>query len=112
LIHHTLRPPAADHATSRPPADHTTRAAPAENTTRATVGDAALVRGDGGRAARAYRNRVVERPGDDAAWTGLALVCAEPALRDRIEVVAAVYRALDGAADDPVTLATWLADRL
>jgi hypothetical protein len=65
------------------------------------------LRGDYGTALWAYRKRVVEEPGDDAAWAGLALVSDERALVESVEVVAAVYRALGGGVD-PLALANWL----
>jgi hypothetical protein len=74
---------------------------------RATAGDAAFLRGDGGTALRAYRKGVLERPGDDSAWAGLALVSGEKALIERIEVVAAVFRQV-GDGSDPLALARWM----
>jgi hypothetical protein len=75
-------------------------------------GDLAFVRGDAATAVRAYRRRIVARPDDDAAWAGLALTGAWPALRDRPEVMTAVYRALatgpGPARPDPVSVAVWL----
>jgi hypothetical protein len=47
---------------------------------------------------------VVQEPGDDAAWTGLALVSGH---RDRLEIVAATYRSLPKKSD-PLELARWL----
>ncbi|BFU46766.1 aKG-HExxH-type peptide beta-hydroxylase [Krasilnikovia sp. MM14-A1004] len=73
-----------------------------------TAGDLAYVRGDEAAARRAYAEAVQSDAGDDAAWSGLALVCGRTALRDRPEVVAAAFRALDEPATDPVMLATWL----
>jgi hypothetical protein len=75
---------------------------------RATAGDVAYLRGDHGTALWAYRRGVVERPEDDAAWAGLALVCPEKGLKEQLEVVAAVYRALDDPGIDPITLAAWI----
>ena len=74
----------------------------------ATEGDLAYLRGDDDAALRAYRKRVALDPGDDAAWAGLALSGGGAALRDRPEVVAALYRALPGPGADPLTLARWL----
>jgi hypothetical protein len=74
----------------------------------ATAGDVAYLRGDVGTALCAYRNGVVERPRDDAAWAGLALVSGQRALREWPEVVAAVYRALGGPDQDPLALARWM----
>ena len=64
------------------------------------------MRGDYGTALDAYRKRVMEEPGDDAAWAGLALVSGEKALVESVEVVAAVFRAAGGG--DPLALAKWL----
>jgi hypothetical protein len=74
----------------------------------AAAGDVAYLRGDVGTALCAYRNEVVERPHDDAAWAGLALVAELRALRERPEVVAAVYRALGERDQDPIALASWI----
>jgi hypothetical protein len=74
----------------------------------ATAGDVAYLRGDVGTALCADRNGVVERPRDDAAWAGLALVSGQRALREWPEVVAAVYRALGGPDQDPLALARWM----
>ncbi|WP_433725388.1 aKG-HExxH-type peptide beta-hydroxylase [Actinoplanes sp. CA-051413] len=74
----------------------------------AADGDLAYVRGDAAAALRAYRKRVGTDPGDDAAWTGLALSGAGGALRDTPEVVAAVHRTLGDPAVDPLALADWL----
>ncbi|GAA3912713.1 aKG-HExxH-type peptide beta-hydroxylase [Actinoplanes auranticolor] len=71
-------------------------------------GDLAYVQGDEAAALRAYRKRVVADPGDDTAWTGLALTAAGSALRDAPEVVAAVHRALGDPSVDPLALASWL----
>jgi hypothetical protein len=71
-------------------------------------GDESLLRGHQGTARRAYKIRVEQRPGDDPAWAGLALVSPESALRATPEVVAAVYRALDDPAVDVEELAAWL----
>jgi hypothetical protein len=71
-------------------------------------GDVAYVRGDLRGALVAYRRRVVEQPGDDAAWAGLGLVSGVRALRERPEVVAAVYRALGEGNQDPIALANWI----
>jgi tetratricopeptide (TPR) repeat protein len=73
----------------------------------AAAGDAAYLRGDYGTAAEAYQEALECDPGDDAAWTGLALVCGVPGLRDRPEVVAAIYRALGGGGD-VIALARWI----
>ncbi|MEU8614813.1 hypothetical protein AB0C29_43195, partial [Actinoplanes sp. NPDC048791] len=73
-----------------------------------TDGDLAYVRGDAAAALRAYREGVGTDPGDDAAWTGLALSGAGGALRDTPEVVAAVHRTLGDPAVDPLALADWL----
>jgi hypothetical protein len=67
---------------------------------RVTAGDDAFSRGDGGTALDAYRKGVP----DDAAWTGLALVSGD---LPRLEIVAAVHRALGGT-PDPLELARWL----
>ncbi|GAB1689623.1 aKG-HExxH-type peptide beta-hydroxylase [Krasilnikovia sp. M28-CT-15] len=75
---------------------------------RATGGDLAYVRGDEAAARRAYAEAVQSDPADDAAWSGLALVCGRTALRDRPEAVAAAFRALGEPATDPVMLATWM----
>jgi Flp pilus assembly protein TadD len=76
---------------------------------RAAAGDAAYLRGDYGTAVNAYREAVEFDPGDDSAWTGLALVSEVPALLDRPEAVAAIYRALANAdAEDPLALAHWI----
>ena len=71
---------------------------------RATAGDCAFLSGDHGTALDAYRKGVVQEPGDDAAWTGLALVSGH---RDRLEIVAATYRSLPEKSD-PLELARWL----
>ena len=74
-------------------------------------GDREFVRGDAAGALRAYRRRIVAAPGDDAAWAGLALTGGWSAVRDRPEVVAAVYRAVaDGpepVRPDPEAVALW-----
>jgi tetratricopeptide (TPR) repeat protein len=75
---------------------------------RAAAGDAAYLRGDYGTAGRAYQEALEFDPGEDAAWTGLALVSGVPGLRDRPEVVAAIYRALDGGGGDAIALAEWI----
>jgi hypothetical protein len=82
LIHHLLGEP-----TARPGG-------------RVTAGDDAFARGDDGAALEAYRKGVP----DDAAWTGLALVSDR---LPRLEIVAAVHRALGGT-PDPLELARWL----
>lgn len=78
-------------------------------------GDRAYLRGDLAAAARAYRTAVLRDPGDDAAWSGLALTCDDlpqnHMLRERIEIVAAVHRAAataPGTVPDPITLASWI----
>jgi hypothetical protein len=73
---------------------------------RASAGDAALLGGDHGTALSAYRKGVVSQPGDDAAWTGLALVAER---LDRLEVVVAAYRAL-GDRPDPLEFASWISE--
>ena len=75
---------------------------------RATAGDVAYLRGDYGTALWAYRKGVMERPGDDAAWAGLVLVSGRTELGERLEVVAAAYRALDDPGVDPVAFAAWI----
>jgi hypothetical protein len=75
---------------------------------RATAGDVAYVRGDYGTALWAYRKRVRELPGDDAAWAGLALVSGRTELDKRLEVAAAAYRALDDPRVDPMRFAAWI----
>ena len=80
-------------------------------------GDRAYARGDPAAAARAYRATVAGRPGDDAAWAGLALTDPGlgPVLRARPELIAAVYRAAcipGGRAPDLDALAAWLAPSL
>ncbi|GLY01222.1 HEXXH motif-containing putative peptide modification protein [Actinoplanes sp. NBRC 101535] len=72
----------------------------------AGAGDAACVRGDHGTALRSYGEALVKNRDDDAAWSGLALVAPQRALRARPEVVRAAALALPGA--DIVTLADWL----
>lgn len=63
---------------------------------RATAGDVALLRGRHGTARRAYREMILNDPGDDAAWTGLAIVTGRT---DRLEVVVGAYRARDDRPD-------------
>lgn len=85
-------------------------AAPDAGSGTPAPGDVAYVRGDLAGAAAAYRRQITLDPGDRAAWAGLALTSAEPALRERPEVVAAVHRALvagPGTDVDPVALASW-----
>jgi hypothetical protein len=77
----------------------------------AADGDLRFVRGDEAAALPAYREKVVLDPGDDAAWAGLALCGGSAALRDTPEVVAALYRALDDPAADPLEVAGWLSLR-
>ena len=64
--------------------------------------DTPLVPGSHGTARDAYLKR------DDAAWTGLAQISAQRALRETPEIVAAVYRALGDPRVDPERLAAWL----
>jgi hypothetical protein len=71
-------------------------------------GDREYVRGAEDAALRAYRERVVGDPGDDAAWAGLGLSGGGKALRETPEVVAALFRALGDPAADPLVLARWL----
>ncbi|GAB1645247.1 aKG-HExxH-type peptide beta-hydroxylase [Krasilnikovia sp. MM14-A1259] len=74
----------------------------------ATAADLAYVRGDTDVARRAYAEAVRSDPGGHDAWSGLALVCDPPALRERPEVVVAAFRALGDSSADPVTFATWV----
>jgi hypothetical protein len=67
-------------------------------------GDDAYLRGDHEAAFAAFLQEAVA--GDDSAWSGLALVAPYPALRDRPELVRAVWQALDGV--DLPKLASWL----
>ncbi len=63
---------------------------------RATAGDAALLRGHHGTARRAYREMILKDPGDDAAWTGLAIATGRT---DRLEIVVGSYRVRDDRPD-------------
>jgi hypothetical protein len=63
---------------------------------RATAGDAALLRGHHGTARRAYQEMILNDPGDDTAWTGLAIVTGRT---DRLELVVGAYRARDDRPD-------------
>ncbi|GIF12596.1 aKG-HExxH-type peptide beta-hydroxylase [Actinoplanes teichomyceticus] len=68
--------------------------------------DAACVRGDGAAALTAYREAVRRDRADGAAWSGLALVAPQPALRHRPELVRAAALAAPEA--DIADLAAWL----
>ena len=81
--------------------------------------DLAWARGDRPAALHGYRGRLAQDPDDVAAWAGLALTLPDGAARTAMlrapETILAVHRALrndDGAAPDPVALATWTGDSL
>jgi HEXXH motif-containing protein len=99
-IHRTLRDPARNEPNpSEPETADRARSGP---------GDDAYLRGTPGAAFDAYVKELVETTGrDPATWAGLALVSPYAALRDRPELVRAVFLALDGR-DDLHSLAGWL----
>ena len=72
-----------------------------------TEADRACVLGEDAVAGTAYRKDLEVDRGNEAAWSGLALVSPSPALRRRPEVVRAVARAVPEAGVD--ALADWLA---
>lgn len=76
-----------------------------------TSAEAAFLAGDRRRATSLYEARVITNPNDLAAWSGLGRVVRSRALRDRPELVRAVYLALTRdrkKAPTPIQLAAWL----
>ncbi|WP_309111185.1 HEXXH motif-containing putative peptide modification protein [Saccharothrix sp.] len=70
--------------------------------------EAAYLAGDRRRAARLWEARVTANPSDLAAWCGLGRVVRSKTLRDRPELVRALYVALAGAGGPtPTQLAAW-----
>jgi HEXXH motif-containing protein len=80
----------------------------------APAADRAYCSGDLAAAARGYRARLAETPGDPHAWAGLTLVRRDGPIEKRLsrpDLLAAVHRRvaeLSGASADPDELAAWL----
>ena len=75
---------------------------------RASAADIAYLGGDGGAAAVAYENMILIGSCDAAAWAGIALVRGW----ERVEVLAAVHRALRPEVVDVTALARWMSPAL